>query len=229
MEAQSDPRREAEVMKMMLDTVLYVLMPFEAKADRLQFVQFIRPDDAQSVLPFFSDQEKAKEAAAGSVRVVPMLGRNIFQFTLGATLMLDPNERNCVFYPEEIESILKGVPLGYALPFVTGDSGLEMAIGALDSVPVRLAEALRDMCTRLPAVKALYLALLYTAGRPDPSLVAACLADSCEKDHVMRALNAAMQPHLEEPRRAIDIAMLEPSDQQHLIVVHGTQIYPREP
>lgn len=80
---------------------------------RIRFVQFISPDNGQSVLPFFSDWEQAEVvAAAGKVMTVAMTGRRLFALTRGATPVLNPNRYQLTFYPPEIGALLEGRPLG---------------------------------------------------------------------------------------------------------------------
>jgi hypothetical protein len=105
---------EDAVLKALLELTVYAHVPAEpGPPDRIRFIQFIRPDDGQTVLPFFSDREQAEEVAARTVGVVAMTGRRLLEPTRGATLMLDPNMDYVALYPPEVpevSAVLDGRP-----------------------------------------------------------------------------------------------------------------------
>lgn len=141
----------------LLDATVYAHIPVEpAPPDRIRFIQFARPDNGQTVLPFFSDEEQAEVAAAGAAAIVAMAGRRLFELTRGATLMLNPNRDRLTFYPPEIDALLEGRQLG-----VFSEEALETAeqVGVcLPSVPTdALVLALRGLYEREPSVRAAYL------------------------------------------------------------------------
>src|SRR3546814_10503095 len=69
-------------------------------------MQFPLPDIGHMVLPFFSEETQARVAAGTTAKVVALTGRDLFELTRGATLMLNPNGTNCTLYPEEIAALL---------------------------------------------------------------------------------------------------------------------------
>lgn len=114
--ADSVGRRQAEeaVFKALLDSTVYAHVPSgPTPPNRIRFVQFVRPDNKQTVLPFFSDRHQAEKASAGKVGIVAMSGRRLFELTQGATLMLNPNRERVALYPPEISALLAGRTLGF--------------------------------------------------------------------------------------------------------------------
>jgi len=79
----------------------------------IRVIQFVRPDNGQTVLPFFSDMEQSEVVAGKSALSVAMSGRNLFELTRGATLMLNPNLDAVTLYPPEIATLLEGRALGF--------------------------------------------------------------------------------------------------------------------
>ena len=221
------PFMEGQVMKVMLDTVLYVHMPFEQKGGVLRFAQFVRPD-GKTVLPFFSDRAQALEAAAGHMDVVPILGRNLFALTQGATLMLDPNERgDCVFYPEELAALLAGGSTGMAQPWQS-DSPIRLTPAR--DVPKPLINGLRSACASLSYISAAYIAFAQwqdAIGAP-PVLLVAIVTDKSEHEHAVRAISAALQPHVRHLQRAVDLTTIELEKTNHPMIRKGRLVYRKD-
>ena len=102
------------VFRALLDATVYAHVPLESPPEGvMRFIQFVRPDNGQTVLPFFSDREQSEAAAGGNVLSMAMSGRNLFELTRGATLMLNPNLDAVALYPPEIVALLKGRALGF--------------------------------------------------------------------------------------------------------------------
>ncbi|WP_235605145.1 SseB family protein, partial [Rhodanobacter sp. FW104-R8] len=143
--------------KALLEATVYAHVPIEpAPSDRIRFIQFIRPDNGQTVLPFFSEREQAEVAAAGRVAIMAMAGRRLFELTRGATLMLNPNRDQLTFYPPEVGALLEGRPLG---AFTKETLGANEQVGACPpSVSTdALVLVLRGLYEREPSVRAGYL------------------------------------------------------------------------
>lgn len=148
---------EDAVFRALLDCTVYAHVPDEpASPNRIRFIQFIRPDNGQTVLPFFSDRDQAEMASAGKVGILAMTGRRLFELTKGATLMLNPNMDRVALYPPEIDALLQGRPLGF---FTQETMQENEQVGVCPpSVPTdALVFALRDLYAREPAVRAGYL------------------------------------------------------------------------
>jgi len=148
---------EEAFFKALLESTVYAHVPAEPMpSNRMRFVQFVRPDNGQTLLPFFSDRDEAETSAGNKFAVVSMTGRRLFELTQGATLMLNPNVDQVALYPAEIEALLNGRPLGY---FTQETLQADEEVGVcLPSVPTdALVLALRDLYAREPAVRAGYL------------------------------------------------------------------------
>ena len=167
--AASDPAdiisAEQAFYKALMEATVYAHAPPEpASPNRIRFIQIIRSDNGQTVLPFFSDRGQAETAGDGTAAIVAMAGRRLFELTRGATLMLNPNRDGLTFYPPEISALLEGRPLG---GFTTEALGANEQVGVcLPSVPTdTLVLALRGLYEREPSVRAAYLTEVHR--RPD--------------------------------------------------------------
>jgi len=222
-----DPTREPEILRAMLDALLYAHVPSSDDSSRLRFLQFIRPDNGKTVLPIFSDKEKADEAAAGDARVMCMTGRELLSVTLGATLMLDPNQRDCVFYPEEIEALLRDGSAGIAIPCRI-EENTQVIASRPRKVPIRMASALRKIYSKMDAVRSAYLTVVrWEHSRLYPTLFIAVIVDRNERERVLRATVAAIQPHITEPGLSIDVAAVDPDEECSHPFAKGMRIYRR--
>jgi hypothetical protein len=230
-EADDDPSKEPDVWKAMLDAVLYAHVPHEDKPGYLRFVQFVRPDNGQMVLPFFSDRQKAIEAAGGQVKVLPLLGRNLFTYTRGATLMLDPNERGCVFYPEEIEALLAGSPLAAVQPWEANDGQVQVMFEPAGDLPAALIAGLQDASKKLPTVTSVHVAhVRWDNAMEQPALLIGIVAEKLDHEHAMRAIATAIQPSLDALDYIVDLTLITPSKSaDHQVVHHGTLVYSKNP
>lgn len=104
---------EQAFYKALTEATVYAHVPAEpTPPDRIRFIQCMRPDNGQTVLPFFSDRGQAETAGNGTAAIVAMAGRRLFELTRGATLMLNPNRDQLTFYPPEIGALLEGRSLG---------------------------------------------------------------------------------------------------------------------
>lgn len=123
--AGRDTQWEQEVFRELLKSVVFAHVPATDRLSdgRVRFIQFHRPENGELVLPFFSDKHKALAATGTTVKIVSFTGRLLMELTRGATLMLNPNDMSCVLYPEEVDAVLEGRPLGQTERFtVTEDS-----------------------------------------------------------------------------------------------------------
>jgi hypothetical protein len=227
-EAATDPTKEPEVWKALLDAILYVHMPFHEKAGSLLFHQFVRPDDGRTVLPVFTDREQADRAAAGALRVVPMLGRTILQATLGALIQLDPNRIDCVLFPEEIALILQSIPTGTVTQWTSEEGQAEWNAPANDVAP-DLINALVTTASKCEFIEAMYLLYVKWRGQDRKTLLVMFTAAKSEHERAVRALAPSLQPFLVDLPCHVDMGGLAPSDADHPAVKHGTRIYPYEP
>jgi hypothetical protein len=152
--ALDDQRQEGPFFQALLDSTVYGHSPKTAQPGR-QFVQFRGPE-GELLLPFFSDKGKADRAAQGRVRVVALHGRDFLRRTLGATLVLNPNDRWCKLYPDEVRQLLERRILP---PLVTEnlEGGKPVAIYTEAVPPADLAEMLVSEIRSLAEIERAYL------------------------------------------------------------------------
>jgi len=155
--AEDTARSEEAFFEALLDTTVYAHSPSGSiPPGRVRFVQFRRPDNGQTVLPFFTDLAQAKVPLSPERALVSMTGRELFEWTRGATLMMNPNREQAALYPAEIEALLEGRPLGRfgREPITLGD----LTDGCPPSIPADdLVIALRNCFASEPMVSAGYL------------------------------------------------------------------------
>jgi hypothetical protein len=195
--AEKDNRHEQAFFRALLVAMVYAHIPVNDRLDdgRIRFIQFNRPDNGQLVLPFFTDEKRSRIAEGTSARSVALSGRKLFELTLGATLMMNPNEHRCVLYPEEIETLLRTGDIA-KISLFTPEEKRELGVGApVDAPPAWLLEALVSTAATLPYVERIYLAAIYdTSGEPRQKnfLLALCALDG-RGERAMHAINNALQ------------------------------------
>lgn len=106
--SMEDASAEPAFMAALLDATVYVHAPLNDRPGNLRLVSFPHPQTGAYLVPFFSDRRQAEEASSPRIRIIGLTGRKLFEITAGATLILNPNQRYCLFYPEEIAVLLQG-------------------------------------------------------------------------------------------------------------------------
>lgn len=193
-QARMDPGREEAFLRALLDATVYAHVPALAPPKgRMQFIQFTHPDTGRPVLPFFSDLLRAQIAADGRVGIVAMAGRELFGLTLGATLMLDPNDAHMAIYPEEIRALLTGERIGtFSLEHLEEDDTVQ---ASPPSRPVdRLVSLLRKRLEAEQDVQAAYLIEIRRGVRfEDASLLAVIVGDPRQAERIARGCAQLLQ------------------------------------
>ncbi len=177
---------------------VYAHVPIHQVPGRVRFIQFIRPDNGQTALPFFSDQAKAQFASGDDVSIIAMEARQLFELTRGATLILDPNDDRAVLYPEEISALLSGRPL---VSFDTEKLAEPETVGVrAPTVPVEaLTSTLKTYCQTETDVTAAYIVeVLRGQDYKDASLLVAIAARSPATERISRTSMQRIQPLLSE-------------------------------
>lgn len=209
--AVKDASREPELFRALLDTVLFAHASIDDKTDqtgdgasRVRLMMFKSPDDGTLVIPVFTDEAKATFASRGVARVIAVTGRELFEATRGATLMLNPNDVRCTLYPEEISALLTN---GTLAP-VTKDRFEEDQAHTfrLTKVPAPLVKALRTALAAVPSVELAYIAGVRwrDPGRPDSVLIALGSSPGRE-DREARATAIVMQSAMDRLNLPLDI------------------------
>lgn len=205
----TNPQKEREVFRALLDHIVYVLMPFDDKPGRMRFVQFEHPD-RKMFIPVFTDRAKAQFAARGNTRVTPMSGRTAMELTRGATLMIDPNDTNCMLYPEEVEVLLKDGEIAPIQKDTWRDSvGL---VGSAVDAPGWLTEALSNVCGKMEAIESAYLIRVAPVEEPTRTRLLVVLGvEDVDAERACRACVAACHRKCVENNVPLDAATYRPS------------------
>lgn len=229
---RSAPQRSEAVQaqnaffKTLLDATVYAHVPAEPPPEgRVRFIQFVRPDNRQTVLPFFSDRQQAEVAAAGKVGIVAMAGRKLFELTRGATLMLNPNLDRVTLYPPEVSALLQGRTLG-GIAKETLEAEEEVGV-CLPSVPTdALVLALRGLYEREPSVRAAYLVEVHRG--PDDSDVFLLLTVVVSTGHNERIVQlTTLEIDSLSPPSSLPVTMtcVLPDESLPDLCHHGIQFY----
>jgi hypothetical protein len=217
--AAADVRCELAFFRALLEAKIYAHVPItDPVSRRLRFIQFNHLETGQLLLPFFTDQPKAQAATGGTVRTVTLQGRQFFEATRGATLMLNPNDEHCLLYPEEIEELLR---TGRMARFEKTkiQAGSEPLVGPPDPAPAWLVDLLTVTLAGLPFVDLAYLASLHAHDQTGvSSMLLAMGTQAGLGDRAVHAVVTAMQPECRRRRYVLDIThFVEPSDRPNWI------------
>lgn len=148
-----DPRVEPDFLRALLEARLYVHRPRSDDAGQVRLMAFTRPDGL-TVIPVFSDLEKAQFANRGGVTILPVIGRKLFESTAGATFMLDPNDVSTTLYPEEIAALLAGE---CRVPVPAVENLTEVLISPVVTDEYGIAERVIESIRSIEAVEAVHL------------------------------------------------------------------------
>ena len=224
---RNNPLTEPQFFEALLDATVYAHVPVHQVPGRLRFIQFIRPDNGQTVLPFFSDQAKAQFASSDDVSIIAMDARQLFELTRGATLMLDPNDDRAVLYPEEISALLSGKPL---VAFGMEKLVEPETVGVrAPTVPVEaLTSTLMAYCETEPGVTAAYIVeVLRGKDYKDASLLVAIAARGQVTERVNRISMQRIQPLLSELALPLLMTVIDPDEGSTPFYQKAIQFYSR--
>ncbi len=212
--------------EILLDATVYAHVPSESPPEgRIRFIQFIRPDNGQTVLPFFSDRDQAAVTAGGDVAIMAMAGRQLFELTRGATLMLNPNRDQVTLYPPEIGALLEGRSLG-VFAKETLQEGEPVGV-CLPSVPTdALVLTLRRLYEREPSVRAGYLVEFHRGPSDSDIFLLLTLVITKGNDERMVQLTT-LELRSVSPPMALPVTMtcVVPDDSLPELCHHGIQFY----
>jgi len=210
-EALADKSAEPAFFRALLDATVYAHTPRSGRrGERLRFIQFTTPEGL-TVLPFFTEESQARTAAGSAATVLVLTGRQLFEWTRGATLMLNPNEVGCTLYPEEIAALLDHGEVAIVERIDTG--GQQLWIGASSDWPTWLVDRLIALYAGLDCVEAAYLAGIGAPyGSEQRGLLVAVSVPAKDAERVDRATTTELQPHCRALRTTVDLTAFEPGD-----------------
>lgn len=208
-EAMRDRRTESVLFRTLLNATVYAHAPLSDDQPRLRLIQFTRPDGLM-VLPCFTDMAKAQRAAQGAARVVALTGRQLMEITLGATLMINPNDHHCTLYPEEIRALLATGEV--AIIDQVDVNECEAWIGVHETPPPWLMEALVAVFCSLSIVHCAYLVELRPQQQLKATLLIVVEVPSPHLERVARATITAIQAQCRQANLEIDLTGFDPAE-----------------
>ena len=210
--ALDDHREEGRFFNALLDATIFAHTPLKDPNGRTRFIQFHCPNN-ELLLPFFSDRGKADAAARGKARVVSLQGRRFLEQTLGATLVLNPNNRWSILYPDEVKQLLakRSLPTLVEEPLAPGRP---VAISATSVPPEDLRLMLLALLKDQAEVERAYLMDMRLAAtdREEHWLLAA-IAPLPMRDRLARTLVARTQTFCAERRIQFSVMLFSPGDE----------------
>lgn len=206
--ARGDSDEELAFFKQLMDAMIYVHAPVSDDAPTPRLVQFRHPDGFDAI-PFFTSLGKAEVASSAAVKILGVPGRDLLEGSLGATLMLNPNDGGIVLYPEEIATWLD---TGF-LARVEKPVPFEFDVRPAQRAPAWLAPTIAQSLEHASFVSAAYL--LETRPAPNanqPSgLLIWLVADMAFAERSARLVTTAIQPLCSEVDVVIDLMVHDAS------------------
>lgn len=208
-----DASKEAELFAFLLEATLYVHAPKKPKSTKLFVVQFKTPQGVLAI-PVFTDVQKAEFAGRGNVRTVAIQGRRLFAATLGANVVINPNDAWCILYPEEIRALLEGRILGRKPENVEINSELKLRPAESPSA------AFIQLIANALASNELALDAWLTEADDDERVsaikyVVVVAAASPHHERIARSLTLALSDFGEPQGNVVDITFIEPGGTHH--------------
>lgn len=205
---------EAAFFQALMKANVFAHAPVGDPASRaIRFIQFSDPETGQLLLPFFTDRPKAQACVGTTRKIVTVQGRQFLSATLGATLILNPNDEHCILYPEEMEALLQTGHLA-RIDEREVQAGREPLVGAPNAVPGWLMDVLTGTLARLPFVDIAYVASLHSPERETPNIPLLALGTPLGLgERAVRAVITAIQPACRLHHYSLDIThFVEPSE-----------------
>lgn len=208
--AREHREEEPAFFRCLLRATVYAHAPLSDDHPRLRLIQFRHPDGFFAV-PFFTSEAKAVFASQSAARIVELTGRELFETTRGATLMLNPNDGGCVLYPEEIDALLttgavariENFQLEEDTPFIVSEQA---------NPPNWLMPLLMTVYMQSSIVETAYLLEVASPKNPtERTLLIALAVAPQHAERAARATIAAVQPLCAQSHLALDLTTFDPA------------------
>jgi hypothetical protein len=205
-----DPSREPELFALLLEATLYVHAPKKNLGDRLSIVQFKTPQGVLAI-PVFTDRKKADFAGRGNVRVVALQGRQLFSATIGANIVINPNDAWCILYPEEIRALLEGRQLGRTPEDIQVTK--ELKLRPVKAPCVELLKLIEDSLSTIePALDAWLAEADDVGGASNTRYVVVIASETPHHERIARSLTLALSDLGRSFDKNLDITFIEPGE-----------------
>ncbi|AGG88817.1 SseB protein [Rhodanobacter denitrificans] len=214
------------VFRALLDATVYAHVPLESPPEGvMRFIQFVRPDNGQTVLPFFSDREQSDAAAGGNVLSMAMSGRSLFELTRGATLMLNPNLDAVALYPPEITALLEGRALGFFRKDEVAEDA-KVLTGQPSISTAGLNTMLRSLFEREATVRAAFLSEVHHQDdRAEVFLLLTVVVSLAHQERILQLATLAFKTEALQLDLPLNMRFLAPDALLDDLCNCGVQIY----
>ena len=208
--AVADQSHEAELFARLLASTLYVHAPKTPTGTRLSVVQFTTPQGVLAI-PVFTDRKKSEFAARGNVRTVPVQGRQLLSATLGATVVINPNDSWCILYPEEIRALLEGRKL--CGPPESIEISEKLRLRSSTKPDPRFVEVVvASLCSNEQALDAWLTEPDTEEGTSPGRYVVVVAAEKPHHERIARTLTLSLSEIGKSLDMIVDITFIEPGD-----------------
>jgi len=221
----SEDAQEA-VFRALLDATVYAHVPVDSPPEGvMRFIQFVRPDNGQTVLPFFSDKEQSEAAGSKTALTVAMSGRHLFKLTRGATLMLNPNLDKVTLYPPEIAALLEGRALGFfAKDEMTEETKVLMGPPSISTAG--LNAVLRSLFEREATVRAAFLTEIHRQDeRAEVFLLLTVVVAKAHEERILQLATLAFKTEALQLDLPLSMRFLAPNAPLDELCNSGVQIF----
>ena len=209
-DAIADSSKEAALFALLLQATLYTHAPKRPASTRLSVVQFRTPLGVMAI-PVFTDREKAEFAGRGNVRIVALRGRQLFSATIGANIVINPNDAWCILYPEEIGALLEGKMLARKPENVEVNKELKLRPAKDPSAEfLKLIE--ESLASIEPAIDAWLTEADDDERISETRYVVVVAAESPHQDRIARSLTLALSDFGASLGKTVDVTFIEPGD-----------------
>lgn len=164
-----EPAYAAEFYRCVLASEVYALIPTEGhgiEEGKLRFVMW-RGADGHDVIPYFASRAAVRNAVRPGGQPAKLMGRSFLQATLGATVVLNPNEAaSCRLSPSEVALLLDTAAVTQPRPEVLSEDRVR-AFLPVEGPPSSTLQSLSLLLSRHPGVQRAYVAYCFPPDQPD--------------------------------------------------------------
>lgn len=204
--ARKDVTQEREFMQALVDSTLWVHAPLSDDHERLRLIQFKHPEGFMAV-PVFTSEARSDRAQGFAAKVLALPGRELFEATRGATLMINPNDGGPVLFAEEISALLKGESLP-PLETISWPDSKDPNFGVRADPPSWISKPLEDLYSRTPEVALAFLVEMGDGGSRETLIVIG--VPGADAERVVRSTALALQPIPEG--NALNVTVFDPEE-----------------
>lgn len=207
--AKADARADAQFFSALLRATVYAHVPTAKRPGQARFMTFNRQPDGVSVVPFFTDEARARRSTQGMARVVAMRGRAFLEATRGSTLVLNPQDTPCCFlYPEEVAALLDEGYMAEVQEWNVDDGGSRVC--SPPKIPAGLVEVAVAAVRDLAYVDSIYVAGIQQDQHADPTILLAVGGDAKFAERAARALATVLQRQASKFGTVVDMMHFDP-------------------